>query len=115
LQIAIAMLDCYQSDTQSRGVKAVAIKVINKARKGANPAVSTKVAPAINKEAVAAVNNTVAPASAPKGEDASKAFLLRIPAELAHQVDQDLAGRQVRVPRNTWLLEAVVEKLSRQK
>ena len=40
---------------------------------------------------------------------------LRIPRELAERVDQSVRSRPVKIPRHTWLLEAVVEKLDRER
>lgn len=48
-------------------------------------------------------------------EGASKPVpvVLRLPGDVLSQIDQALKGRRVRIPRHTWLLEAVVEKLER--
>ena len=40
---------------------------------------------------------------------------LRVPSELLKQVDDFLKTRPVPLPRHTWLLEAVHEKLTRSK
>jgi hypothetical protein len=37
--------------------------------------------------------------------------VLRFPTDLLQQVDQAVASRMPRIPRNTWLLEAVHAKL----
>lgn len=39
---------------------------------------------------------------------------LRLPPELLAQVDQALKGRRIAIPRHTWLIEAIVEKLERE-
>ena len=39
---------------------------------------------------------------------------LRIPGPLAERLDNALRGRLIRVPRHTWILEAIVEKLERE-
>jgi hypothetical protein len=39
--------------------------------------------------------------------------VLRIPADLLERVDREVEGRRPRIPRHTWLLEAIVEKLER--
>lgn len=41
------------------------------------------------------------------------AVTIRLPEEFVMQIDQARDLRQVPVSRNTWLLEAVVEKLKR--
>lgn len=40
--------------------------------------------------------------------------VLRVPGDVLARVDQALKTRRVRIPRHTWLLEAVVEKLERE-
>ena len=44
---------------------------------------------------------------------ASTPILLRVPAEMLEQLDAALKARPVRLPRHTWILEAIHEKLSR--
>lgn len=39
---------------------------------------------------------------------------LRIPGPLAERLDNVLQDRLIRVPRHTWILEAIVEKLDRE-
>ena len=39
---------------------------------------------------------------------------LRIPGPLAERLDNALQDRLIRVPRHTWILEAIVEKLDRE-
>jgi hypothetical protein len=43
------------------------------------------------------------------------ALTVRVPRALVSDIDHDRKARAVRVPRNTWILEAVVEKLDREK
>jgi len=40
--------------------------------------------------------------------------ILRIPGEIGQRLDQALRARPVRLPRHTWILEAIVEKLDRE-
>jgi hypothetical protein len=40
--------------------------------------------------------------------------ILRLPASMLKSIDQLVKSRPVRIPRHTWLLEAVHEKLSRE-
>jgi uncharacterized membrane protein len=42
-------------------------------------------------------------------------ILIRIPNTLLDRVDTDLTTRPLKTPRNTWILEAILEKLERQK
>ena len=39
---------------------------------------------------------------------------LRIPGALAERLDNALQDRLIRMPRHTWILEAIVEKLDRE-
>lgn len=45
-----------------------------------------------------------------KSKDNQK-ILLRIPGELLEKIDNSLASKTIKVPRNTWILEAIDEKL----
>ena len=40
-------------------------------------------------------------------------IVLRLPSHMLDQIDALLKARPVRIPRHTWLLEAVYEKLAR--
>lgn len=42
-------------------------------------------------------------------------ILIRIPDELLNRVDTNLTARPLKTPRNTWILEAILEKLESQK
>ena len=42
------------------------------------------------------------------------AVSLRIPAPLAERLTQALEDKMTRMPRHTWILEAIVEKLDRE-
>ena len=48
----------------------------------------------------------------PRGKDPTP-VVLRIPASLLERIDGALETRSVKIPRHTWLLEALVEKLDR--
>lgn len=41
-------------------------------------------------------------------------ILLRIPAGMLERIDAILKARPVKVPRHTWILEAIHEKLARE-
>ena len=45
---------------------------------------------------------------------ATQTVVLRVPANLLVRLDGAVANRTVRVPRHTWLLEAISEKLERE-
>jgi hypothetical protein len=40
--------------------------------------------------------------------------VLRLPPDMLARVDEAVEARSVRIPRHTWLLEAVLEKLDRE-
>jgi hypothetical protein len=40
--------------------------------------------------------------------------ILRLPSSMLKSIDKAVRSRPVRIPRHTWLLEAVHEKLSRE-
>jgi len=42
------------------------------------------------------------------------AILLRIPPDLMARLEASLKGRPVKLPRHTWILEAIHEKLTRE-
>lgn len=48
-------------------------------------------------------------------EEDVAALTVRVPRELVIDIDRERNGRPVRVPRNTWILEALVEKLDRER
>lgn len=39
--------------------------------------------------------------------------IVRIPSDLLRRIDSLVAARQLKMPRHTWLLEALLEKASR--
>ena len=40
---------------------------------------------------------------------------VRIPSDIRDEIDRHLDVRTVPIPRNTWIVEAVVEKLERER
>ena len=48
-----------------------------------------------------------------KGIVKTTSVILRLPAETLEWVDRAVESRAPRIPRHTWLLEAVLEKLER--
>ena len=51
---------------------------------------------------------------APAATDQVVPVILRLPASMLKSIDESVKSRPVRIPRHTWLLEAVHEKLSRE-
>ncbi len=50
-----------------------------------------------------------------KLEDDVAAVTIRIPRAIVNDIDSERTARTVKVPRNTWILEALVEKLRRER
>lgn len=42
-------------------------------------------------------------------------FILRCPADVARRIDSAIDARAVRIPRNTWIIEAIVDRLARER
>ena len=55
------------------------------------------------------------PTAIQKLEGGDRQVSLRIPEAILSEIDDLVRGRSVRIPRHTWLMEAVVEKLKREK
>jgi hypothetical protein len=71
-------------------------------------------APTVDVDAL--INRGGSAAGSPPPEVATKSstpILLRVPAEMMSQLDAALKARPVRLPRHTWILEAIHEKLIR--
>jgi len=47
-------------------------------------------------------------------EQGTTAVVLRLPSDMLKQINACVKARPVRIPRHTWLIEAVHEKLSRE-
>ena len=72
------------------------------------------IAPTVDVEAL--INRGGSAPGSPPPEEAAKSptpILLRVPAEMMDQLDAALKARPVRLPRHTWILEAIHEKLIR--
>jgi hypothetical protein len=49
-----------------------------------------------------------------KGKNGVVPVLLRIPSEILDKVDLSVKARRIPTPRQTWILEAIVEKLGQE-
>jgi hypothetical protein len=67
--------------------------------------------PAVDVDAL--INRGGSPPEEAPGKTSST-ILLRLPTGLLEQVDAALKARPVKLPRHTWILEAIHEKLSRE-
>ena len=54
------------------------------------------------------------PEKTPTEEAKPKNVLLTIPGKSPTRIEHVLKARRVRIPRHTWILEAIVEKLERE-
>jgi hypothetical protein len=65
----------------------------------------------------ALINRGGSPGGSPPvdGPAGTTAILLRVPAGMMERLDGALKGRPVKIPRHTWILEAIHEKLSRER
>lgn len=52
--------------------------------------------------------------AAAKDNRSDKQVLVRVPEELLEQIDALVQGRRVRMPRNSWIVEALFEKAERE-
>ncbi len=82
-------------------------------------AVSRKPSPTTNATAKQRRSHgTVATPGTGAGADATnggeRQVVLRIPEDILNRVDSVVQRKAIRIPRHTWLLEAVVEKLERE-
>jgi hypothetical protein len=55
-----------------------------------------------------------ADSAAAAGADRTVGVVLRLPAAMLERVDASVHGRPVKIPRHTWILEAIHEKLVRE-
>jgi uncharacterized membrane protein len=63
------------------------------------------------------INAVISKGGSVANQDRAKTekILIRIPNTLLDRVDTDLTTRPLKTPRNTWILEAILEKLERQR
>lgn len=47
-------------------------------------------------------------------EARGKQVIVRVPEQLLKQIDKNVKTRVIRIPRHTWLIEAIMEKLERE-
>jgi len=72
-----------------------------------------KAASAVNVEAL--INRGGSPGPrARKGPAGNTPILLRLPPGMLERLEAALKDRPVRIPRHTWILEAIHEKLTRE-
>lgn len=69
---------------------------------------------ALDQRTEAFINKGMQARSAVSGPEKPVKVVLTIPAASQTRIEAVLARRKVRIPRHTWLLEAIVEKLERE-
>ncbi len=75
------------------------------------PKVKTAAAAGVDVEKLIRKGGSVAKAESPAEE---VPVLVRVPADVLSRVGQAVSARKIKIPRHTWLLEAIVEKLERE-
>ncbi len=69
-------------------------------------------------EVQALISKGGSPASSSQGQKSGQKNIvpitLRLPAELTRRIEVVIQKRAFKIPRHTWLLEAVIEKLERE-
>ena len=69
----------------------------------------------VDVDALISKGGSVARAGAESAAPAKTApVVLRLPPDVLTRVDRAVEARRVKVPRHTWLMEAVIEKLERE-
>lgn len=75
-------------------------------------------APAVDVDALIMKGGSVAGESGSGGAspaaDKPTSVILRLPPDIISRVDEAVQARRVKIPRHTWLLEAVLEKLDKE-
>jgi hypothetical protein len=68
----------------------------------------------VNIDALINKGGTPAPESSHAKPSDTAAVVLRLPSEMLAKVDDSVQSRPIRIPRHTWILEAIHEKLERE-
>ncbi len=69
-------------------------------------------APVSSVDVEALINKGGTAAKQMPDRDATVAVMLRLPAALAEQIDVFLRAKPIRIPRHTWILQTLHDKLS---
>ena len=68
---------------------------------------------AVDVDALIARGGTVAHPESATGDDGIGSFTLRVPKNLLRRIEQQRKSRPIPTDRQRWILEAIVEKLER--
>lgn len=74
----------------------------------------TETGSSVDVDALINKGGSVAQINQPAALPAEKQVALRIPLNMLGGIDSSLKKRTVRIPRHTWILEAIAEKLERE-
>lgn len=86
--------------------------ITTKPKRNTNPPPDVDVDALINKGG--SVATSAAPTLNEPDDDKIVAVLVRIPKSVLDTIDAQRKGKKVRVPRNTWIMEAIVERLEQE-
>ena len=68
----------------------------------------------VNVEALINKGGSVARHEEVANENDTTTVILRIPGRILQRVDASVSARPIKTPRNTWILEALLEKLEKE-
>lgn len=68
----------------------------------------------LEKEVEDFINKGGTPPQKDTVEKKTESLQLRIPSDLLKRVDRLVKNRDVKIPRHTWLVEAIIEKVKRE-
>jgi len=74
----------------------------------------TKKTETVDVDALIRKGGSVAGDTSLEQADKPTSVILRIPADVIAQIEKAVLARRLKIPRHTWLLEAVMEKLDRE-
>ena len=77
------------------------------------PKVSNKAVPQVDVDLLIAKGGEVAGQEETETEVSIKTVPLRVSSDLLAQIDASVKAQPIKIPRNTWLLHAIMEKLER--
>jgi hypothetical protein len=78
------------------------------------PRATPGLGPVVDIDALIHKGGSVAGSEVPQRSERHAPVVLRSPADVLAQVDTAVQRRPVRIPRHTWIMEAIVEKLERE-
>ena len=77
------------------------------------PRASNRIEPAINIDALIAKGGSIGE-TAPETRRTTVSFTLRVPSDILTAVDQKIRQAPYKVPRQQWIMEAVMQRLEKE-